>query len=98
MADMESKASKELRYCGSYEGNSRTSVTDAALVPLDTSEDAQFSDQMFISIQERLNRINSRVQKTTLAIAQLQQALRLKSFKNVKVEGMFAGGDIASNL
>ncbi|KAH8259766.1 hypothetical protein KR026_010067 [Drosophila bipectinata] len=97
MGDKRSDGSQELVSYDSLQDVSQVSMVEASVVPLDTSEDAQFSEQMFNSIQERLNRINKRVRLATLAMAKMQQALRKKvAAKEAAAEveqDKMAGGD-----
>lgn len=51
-------------------------VVEASVVPLDPSEDAQFSEQQFINIQERLTRINKRINMANSALAQLKRSIK----------------------
>lgn len=98
MAEKRSEGSQELVSYDSYQDISQVSMVDASVVPLDTSEDAQFSEQMFNNIQERLTRINKRVRMATSTMARLQQALRTRMAARVATaaaieEDKMAGGD-----
>ncbi|KAH8334768.1 hypothetical protein KR074_010349 [Drosophila pseudoananassae] len=95
MGDKRSEGSQELVSYDSLQDVSQVSMVEASVVPLDTSEDAQFSEQMFNSIQERLNRITNRVRLATSAMAKMQVALRKKvAAKEAAVEqDKMAGGD-----
>ncbi|EDV39206.1 uncharacterized protein Dana_GF24614 [Drosophila ananassae] len=96
MGDKRSEGSQELVSYDSYQDDSQVSMVEASVVPLDTSEDAQFSEQMFNSIQERLTRINKRVRMATSTMATLQKALRSRMVAKAAAaieEDKMAGGD-----
>ncbi|EDV51770.1 uncharacterized protein LOC6545845 [Drosophila erecta] len=77
------------------EGSQNNSNEYTAVVPLDTSEDAQFSEQMFSTIQERLNRIMKRVSLANSAVVQMKRKLqaRIPSAAVVENADKLAGGD-----
>ncbi|XP_017040312.1 uncharacterized protein LOC108087461 [Drosophila ficusphila] len=79
----------------SAESYAELSQNSTAVVPLDTSEDAHFSEQMFSSIQERLTRIMKRVHMANSAMAQMKRKLqtRLPSSTQLENADKFAGGD-----
>ncbi|XP_016994458.1 uncharacterized protein gdrd [Drosophila takahashii] len=89
---MSEEVSDELKDLGSCENNS---ADDTGVVPLDTSEDAQFSEQMFCNIQERLNRIMKRVSLANSAMAQIKRKLKAKIPSTTVLENAdkLAGGD-----
>ncbi|KAH8351480.1 uncharacterized protein gdrd [Drosophila kikkawai] len=57
---------------------SQDNAVDSTVVPLDRSEDAQFSEQQYNNIQDRLTRINRRIIMANTALAQLQQKIRAR--------------------
>ncbi|XP_016965957.1 uncharacterized protein LOC108035075 [Drosophila biarmipes] len=93
MSDEGSEEFKELESCEFDQNNSADDNT--AVVPLDTSEDAQFSEQMFSSIQERLTRIMKRVSLANSAMAQMKRKLktRISAPNVVENADKLAGGD-----
>ncbi|KAH8378697.1 hypothetical protein KR009_000786, partial [Drosophila setifemur] len=98
MGDNRCEDSKDPESFDSYHDFSQTSVADALVVPLDTSEDAHFSEELFFNIQERLARINKRVRLANTAMAHMKRTLRARMcVKNLVVEEAdhFAGGDHA---
>ncbi|XP_052848527.1 LOW QUALITY PROTEIN: uncharacterized protein LOC128259929 [Drosophila gunungcola] len=96
MSDEQSDEFQELESYESYQEISRNnSAVSTAVVPLDTSEDAQFSEQMFSNIQERLSRITKRVSLANLAMAQIKRNLKARIPSTVLVDNAdkLAGGD-----
>jgi len=93
MSDEEPEEFKELESCDFEQNNSADDNT--AVVPLDTSEDAQFSEQMFSNIQERLTRIMKRVSLANSAMAQMKRKLKARIPGPAVVENAdkLAGGD-----
>ncbi|EDW94514.2 uncharacterized protein LOC6534118 [Drosophila yakuba] len=77
------------------ECSQNNSVEDTVVVPLDTSEDAQFSEQMFTSIQERLSRIIKRINLANSAVTQMKRKLhaQIPSAAVVENADQLAGGD-----
>ncbi|KAH8235205.1 hypothetical protein KR032_010281 [Drosophila birchii] len=75
---------------------SQDNNVDANVVPLDPSEDAQFSEQQYNNIQDRLTRINRRIITANNAIAQLQKNIRARVSQAPEVPvaaDSLAGGD-----
>ncbi|KAH8264897.1 hypothetical protein KR038_007161 [Drosophila bunnanda] len=58
--------------------DSQGNNVDASVVPLDASEDAQFSEQQYKNIQDRLTRINRRIIMASTALSQLQDKIRTR--------------------
>ncbi|XP_017068231.1 uncharacterized protein LOC108105946 [Drosophila eugracilis] len=77
------------------EGSQGNSAGDSRVMPLDASEDAKFSEEMFCNIQERLNRIMKRVSLANLVMIQMKRRLqaRIPSTTNVTNTDKMAGGD-----
>ncbi|XP_017122925.1 uncharacterized protein LOC108143187 [Drosophila elegans] len=95
MSDEQSDEFQELESNESYQEISRNnSAVSTAVVPLDTSEDAQFSEQVFSNIHERLNRIMKRVSLANSAMAQMKRKLKARIPSTVAVDAdKLAGGD-----
>ncbi|XP_016990426.1 uncharacterized protein LOC108052536 [Drosophila rhopaloa] len=96
MSDEKSDELQELGSCESFTEMSQNNSADyTAVVPLDTSEDAQYSEQMFSTIQERLTRIMNRVSLANSVMAQMKRNLKAKipSTAAVANADKLAGGD-----
>eukprot|EP00099_Drosophila_melanogaster_P021486 NP_648713.1 goddard [Drosophila melanogaster] len=77
------------------EGSQNNSDEATAVGPLDTSEDARFSEQVFSNIQERLNRIINRISMANSAVVQMKRKLhaRIPSVPVGENADQLAGGD-----
>ncbi|XP_020798253.1 uncharacterized protein LOC110176277 [Drosophila serrata] len=92
MSDDEFEEALSWEHIDDSQGNN----VDASVVPLDPSEDAQFSEQQYKNIQDRLTRINKRIIMANTALSQLQEKIRSRVSQTPELPvaaDTLAGGD-----